>query len=66
MRILCRTLPAAAMAAGVIGSVNAAVGHDDSCPVSTNIRGHENIEWSTAYAFGLTARWGTDPVKRNH
>lgn len=22
-------------------------------PVSTNVRGHENVEWSTAYAFGL-------------
>lgn len=54
MRTTCGTILAAAMAAGVIGSVNAAVGHDDSCPVSTNIRGHENIEWSTAYAFGLT------------
>ena len=27
---------------------------DGSCPVSTNIRGHENIEWSIAYAYGLT------------
>ena len=27
---------------------------DGSCPVSTNVRGHENIEWSTAYAYGLT------------
>ena len=42
MRTICGTILAAAMAAGVIGSVNAAVGHDDSCPVSTNIRGHEN------------------------
>lgn len=24
------------------------------CPVSENLRGHENIEWSTSYAFGLT------------
>ena len=23
-------------------------------PVSDNLRGHENIEWSTSYAFGLT------------
>jgi len=53
MRMACGAVLTAAMAAGVIGSVNAAVGHDDSCPVSTNIRGHENIEWSTAYAFGL-------------
>ena len=54
MRTMCGTILVAAMAAGVIGSVNAAVGHDDSCPVSANIRGHENIEWSKAYAFGLT------------
>ena len=24
------------------------------CPVSDNLRGHENIEWSISYAFGLT------------
>ena len=24
------------------------------CPVSENVRGHENIEWSVAYAYGLT------------
>ena len=24
------------------------------CPVSTNVRGHENIEWSTYYGFHLT------------
>lgn len=24
------------------------------CPVSDNVRGHENIEWSIAYAYGLT------------
>ena len=23
-------------------------------PVAENVRGHENVEWSTAYAFGLT------------
>jgi hypothetical protein len=45
------------MAAGVIGSVNAAVGHDDSCPVSTNIRGHENIyEGGHIYEGGQTPR----------
>lgn len=27
---------------------------DGCCPVSTNVRGHENVEWSTTYAFGLT------------
>ena len=24
------------------------------CPVSDNLRGHENVEWSISYAFGLT------------
>ena len=24
------------------------------CPVSNNLRGHENVEWSRAYAFSLT------------
>ena len=32
----------------------AAVGNDEKCPVSANVRGHENIEWSIAYAYGLT------------
>ena len=27
---------------------------DVDCPVSTNLRGHENIEWSRGYAFHLT------------
>lgn len=27
---------------------------DEKCPVSKNIRGHENVEWSIAYAFHLT------------
>lgn len=26
----------------------------EQCPVSENIRGHENIEWSVGYAFHLT------------
>ncbi len=25
-----------------------------ACPVSENLRGHENIEWTRAYAYGLT------------
>ena len=25
-----------------------------TCPVSENVRGHENVEWSIAYAYGLT------------
>ena len=27
---------------------------DEKCPVSQNVRGHENVEWSIAYAFNLT------------
>ena len=30
-----------------------AAGTSDPYPVSANVRGHENVEWSTAYAFGL-------------
>lgn len=26
----------------------------DPCPVGENVRGHENVEWSVAYAFHLT------------
>jgi len=26
----------------------------DPCPVSENVRGHENVEWSIGYAFHLT------------
>lgn len=33
---------------------NAASSNAISCPVSENLRGHENIEWSIAYAYGLT------------
>ena len=29
-------------------------GNDEKCPVSANVRGHENIEWSISYAYGLT------------
>ena len=32
----------------------AAFGKEEKCPVSDNVRGHENIEWSIAYAYGLT------------
>ena len=32
----------------------AALGNDEKCPISENVRGHENIEWSTSYAYGLT------------
>ena len=38
----------------------AAVGNDEKCPVSANVRGHENIEWSISYAYGLTDIAGID------
>ena len=31
-----------------------AFGGTAQCPISDRVRGHENIEWSTAYAYGLT------------
>ena len=40
----------AALGACVLLSASAA----DPCPVSENLRGHENIEWSIGYAFHLT------------
>ena len=43
------------LAAFVIsGATLCAVGGDEKCPVSANVRGHENIEWSISYAYGLT------------
>ena len=38
----------------VYGAALCAVGENEKCPVSANVRGHENIEWSISYAFGLT------------
>ena len=54
MKTACTAILAAVMAVGGVGLANATADQDESCPVSTNIRGHENIEWSKAYAFGLT------------
>lgn len=47
MRTSCGTILAAAFAL-------AAFGNDEKCPISENVRGHENIEWSISYAYGLT------------
>ena len=47
MRTICGTILAA-----TVGFV--ALGNDQKCPISENVRGHENIEWSTSYAYGLT------------
>ena len=40
------------MLAGLAGTRTTAM--ENACPVSANVRGHENIEWSKAYAYGLT------------
>lgn len=32
----------------------ASTGGAEPCPVSERVRGHENIEWSISYAYGLT------------
>jgi len=45
-----RNLLVALMAASALG----AWAQDEKCPVNTNVRGHENIEWSIGYAFHLT------------
>lgn len=42
-----------AAAVALVGGATAAAS-DVACPVSDNVRGHENIEWSVAYAYGLT------------
>ena len=47
MRTLSGTFLAVALAATALCS-------DEKCPISANVRGHENIEWSIAYAYGLT------------
>ena len=54
MRTICGTILVAAMAVGGVGSADTFADKDGSCPISTNVRGHENIEWSTSYAYGLT------------
>ena len=43
----------AAAAAGAGGERQPAKSLAELCPVSDNVRGHENIEWSRAYAYGL-------------
>ena len=44
----------ALLPSGLLGPVTLQVCKDEECPVSENVRGHENIEWSVAYAYGLT------------
>ena len=48
-----RKLSFAAVALALTSGAIAAAG-DMECPVLENVRGHENIEWSVAYACGLT------------
>ena len=47
MRIACGMFLAASVCF-------AALGDDEQCPISENVCGHENIEWSRSYAYGLT------------
>ncbi len=32
---------------------SAAFANDEKCPISENVRGHENVEWSISYGYGL-------------
>ena len=50
--LLCKNLVVAAIAVAISGGATAAAS-DVECPVSENVRGHENTEWSVAYAYGL-------------
>lgn len=47
----CRLLTVLALGALLIGG---GVRADEDCPVSENLRGHENTEWSRGYAYHLT------------
>lgn len=52
-----KTALAAAFAVSVLAVGSTAAARPEELvehPVSDNLRGHENIEWSTSYAFGLT------------
>ena len=44
---------AAGLSAFCATQAPAAPAQDGGCPVSVNLRGHENIEWSQSYAFHL-------------
>ena len=48
-----RAMMSAAVAA-VVATAMFAARAEEKCPVAENYRGHENIEWSTSYAYGLT------------
>ena len=48
-----RAVMSAAVAA-VVATAMFAARAEEKCPVAENYRGHENIEWSTSYAYGLT------------
>ena len=51
-----RAVMSAAAAAMVAATAIFAARAEEKCPVSENYRGHENTEWSTSYAYGLTDR----------
>ena len=46
--------PDGSLPARAVEVLSELVDEDGTCPVSVNVHGHENVEWSTAYAFGLT------------
>ena len=52
---------AAAGAFGLLGTMAATPEEEDAHPISENIRGHENTEWSTSYAWHLTDEKKTLP-----
>ena len=52
---------AAAGAFGLLGAMAATPEEEDAHPISENIRGHENTEWSTSYAWHLTDEKKTLP-----
>ena len=49
-----RCLRTAVACASLLAFSSSASAEQEKCPVSANVRGHENIEWSISYAFHLT------------
>lgn len=57
IRMVAGMLCVSAMFVGMVGTTFAAKPEElVECPVSDNLRGHENVEWSIGYAFHLTDR----------
>ena len=61
-----RAVMSAAAAAVVATAAVFAARAEEKCPVAENYRGHENIEWSTSYAYGLTDKSSKLPRRRLH